>query len=298
MKHNLFDELPRTVRIRDMTLRDGLQSIKRVLSTESKLELYEALVSAGVRDLQVTSFVNAALVPQLADAAELWAAVSNRPERLSVLVANMRGFDRALAAGAREIEAVVSLSDTYNGKNARRSTRQSLDEINLMARHAQESGCKLTVALANSYHCVFEGWMKPSRVLDAIGELRQNGVLEIGICDTTGYATPDRVFHLSASVIELFPDMIFGTHLHDTRGRGIVNAIAALSAGITWFDTALAGLGGSLFAPGMGGNLSSETLIDTLTEMGIQTGINSRRIMEVGGLVQTMTRHATVATTS
>ena len=152
-KSSPFDGLPKTVRVRDVTLRDGLQSVSTVLPTQSKLELYHALVDAGVRELQVTSFVNPSLVPQLADAESLWTALSNRAERNSVLVANLRGFERALHAGAREMEAVVSVSETFNMKNARRTPRQSLDEIIIMAQRSKEAGCRLTVAVSNCYHC-------------------------------------------------------------------------------------------------------------------------------------------------
>ena len=282
---NPFDSLPRTVRIRDMTLRDGLQSLPAVLPTSAKLEIYDALTRAGVRDLQVTSFVNPARVPQLGDAEDLWRALAERPERKSVLVANMRGFERAVAAGAEEIEAVVSVSEAYNAKNAHRTVRQSLDEIAEMAGRAREAGTPLTIAMANCYHCVFEGRIDRTKVMAVVGELVERGVREIGLSDTTGFATPDHVHGLSAEARAAFPEVTFGAHLHDTRGRGVTNAVAALQAGIAWFDTALAGLGGSPFAPGVGGNLSTEAVVDTLAGMGIETGIDTGRIVEAGALV-------------
>jgi hydroxymethylglutaryl-CoA lyase len=276
------------VRVRDVTLRDGLQSVRTILPTESKLEIYDALVSAGISDLQVTSFVNPSRVPQLEDAEALWAALSKRPERRSVLVANARGFERATAAGANEIEAVVSVSETYNEKNAHRTRRQSLDEIRAMAQSPNRAGCTLTVGLANCYHCVFEGKIESGHVLEIVDELGVYGVAQIGLADTTGYATPDEVYDLSQMAMTSFPQYSFGAHLHDTRGRGVANAIAALAAGISWFDAALAGLGGSPFAPGVGGNLSLEALVDSLAAMGAQTGIDVRRIVEVGALVGTV----------
>jgi hydroxymethylglutaryl-CoA lyase len=284
---SLFPNTPK-IRIRDMTLRDGLQSLSTILPTESKIEIYNALVSAGVNDLQVTSFVNAARVPQLQDAEALWAALANEPERRSVLVANLRGFERATAARAKEIEAVVSVSETYNEKNAHRTTRQSLDEICTMARLSLAAGCRLTVALANCYHCVFEGNIESGRVLEIVDELNNYGIADIGLSDTTGYATPDQVYELSQMATASFPRIRFGGHLHDTRGRGLANAIAALAAGIEWFDAALAGLGGSPFAPGVGGNLSLEILADTFTAMGKRTGIDTKRIFEVGTFVGTV----------
>jgi len=291
MMTNLLGVLP-SVRVRDVTLRDGLQSLRAVLPTEAKLEIYNALVSAGVRDLQVTSFVSPSRVPQLGDAEAVLSALSTRPEHRSVLVANLSGFERAAAAGATEIEAVVSVSETYNGKNAHRTTRQSLDEIRTMARRAVEVGCTITVALANCYHCVFEGRMEPEKVLTIVDELDRYGIAQIGLCDTTGHATPDQVYDLSKQARASFPEVSFGAHLHDTRGRGMANAIAALMTGISWFDAALAGLGGSPFAPGMGGNLSLETLADTTSGMGVQTHIDVGRIFEVGALVGSIVNRA------
>jgi hydroxymethylglutaryl-CoA lyase len=171
-------------------------------------------------------------------------------------------------------------------KNVRRTIEQSLAEVAEMARRSKESGCVVSVSLANSYHCMFEGQIERAKVLAAICELSENGILEIGICDTTGYATPDHVYCLMANARTDFPKISFGAHLHDTRGRGLANAIAALNAGIEWLDAAVGNLGGSPFAPGMGGNLSLETLADTLAEMDIDTGINVQRVMEIGNLVR------------
>jgi hydroxymethylglutaryl-CoA lyase len=282
-----------SVRIRDVTLRDGLQSLRAVLPTQSKIDIYNALVSAGISDLQITSFVNPSRVPQLEDAEALCGLLSERPERRSALVANLRGYERAVAVSAKEIEAVVSVSETYNRSNAHRTTRQSLDEIKSMAQRSPEAGCTLTVGLANCYHCVFEGTIVPAKVLAIVDELSGYGIAQIGLSDTTGYATPDQVYDLSRQSLKSFPQVIFGAHLHDTRGRGLANAMAALMAGILWFDAALAGLGGSPFAPGMGGNLSLETLADSMASMGVPTGVDVKKIFEVGRLVGTVVdRHS------
>jgi hydroxymethylglutaryl-CoA lyase len=283
-----FESLPSKVRIRDVTLRDGLQSISTVIPTQSKLELHYALVDAGLRELQVTSFVNPRLLPQLGDAESLWAAVASRNVRNSVLVASPAGFDRAVKAGAREMEAVVSVSETFNMKNVRRAPRQSLDEIATMAERSREAGCRLTVAIANCYHCVFEGKTEPAKVFDVVSECNDYGIRDVLLCDTTGYATPDAVHSLSTEARTRFPVITFGTHLHDTRGRALANAIVALTAGIDWFDAALAGLGGCPFAPGVGGNLSLEMFVDTLHAMGTETGIDSDRLLKVGSSLSSL----------
>lgn len=282
---NPFRSLPRRVQLRDVTLRDGLQSLPRVLPLTTKLDIYNALASAGLTNLQVTSFVSSDRVPQLADAELFFASIRERPELKSVLVANMYGFERAIKARAEEIEAVVSVSEAYNEKNAHRTRRHSLNEITMMAKRSSEHGAALSVAIANCYHCVFEGTIEPNQVLSVMSELADHGVRKIALCDTTGYATPDQVYGLSSTALTSFRGIAFGAHLHDTRGRGIANAMAALTAGIDWFDAALAGLGGSPFAPGMGGNVSLESLTDTLSTMDIQTGIDWERLVEVGNLV-------------
>jgi hydroxymethylglutaryl-CoA lyase len=281
-----YDQIPRSARIRDVTLRDGLQSISTVLPTESKIQLHGLLVDAGVKHFQVTSFVNPIRVPQLADAESTWAVLSGRPQRNSVLVANIKGFDRAVKAGAIEIEAVASISNTFNLRNAKRTLRESLDEVFLMAAQSRNAGCSVTIALANCYHCFFEGHIQPERVLDVIGECREQGIREILLCDTTGCATPDQVYKLASNASAMFPDVSFGAHLHDTRGRALANAVAALMANVTWFDAAIAGTGGCPFTPGVGGNLSLEAVVDAFSEMGVETGIDPARMVQVGRLAR------------
>ena len=273
-----------TLRLRDVTLRDGLQNLDRVLATEAKLELYRALVAAGVSELQVTSFVNPARVPTLADAEALWASLVGAPERLSVLVANPRGLDRARASGVGEVEAVVSVSRTYNEKNAHRTPEQSMGEIARMAADARAAGIRFGAAVANAFHCFFEGDISPDATFDMVGRMAELGITEIGLADTTGHARPDRVWDLFDRARRHWPEVRFGGHTHDTRGRGLVNALAAVQAGAAWLDATLAGLGGSPFTAGVGGNLSIETAADALAGLGIETGVDPDRIVAAGEL--------------
>ena len=279
---NPWKTLPRNLRLRDVTLRDGLQNLDKVLPTEAKLALYRALVEAGVSELQVTSFVNPARVPTLADAEDLWAALKHRPQRLSVLVANPRGLTRALAAGAGEVEAVMSVSRAYNEKNAHRTPEQSLAEIVQMAAEARAAGIRFSVAVANAFHCFFEGDIAPALVIDTVGRLAELGIAEIGLADTTGGAQPDRIWDLFDAARRHWPAIGFGGHTHDTQGRGLVNALAAAQAGATWLDATLAGLGGSPFTAGVGGNLSIETAAEALAGLGIETGVDPDRVMAAG----------------
>lgn len=287
---NPWKALPRTLRLRDVTLRDGLQNLEKVLPTAAKLELYHALVAAGVSELQVTSFVNPARVPTLADAEDLWATLAPEPQRLSVLVANPRGLTRALAAGVGEVEAVISVSRTYNEKNAHRTPEQSLAEIAQMAAEARDAGIKFSAAVANAFHCFFEGDIAPALVIDTVGRLADLGLREIGLADTTGLAQPDRIWDLFDEARRLWPHVGFGGHTHDTRGRGLVNALAAAQAGAVWLDATLAGLGGSPFTAGVGGNLSIETAAAALAGLGIDTGIDPDRIVVAGELAGKLVR--------
>lgn len=281
--------LPSSVQVRDVTLRDGLQSIPQVLTLDEKQRLFGALIRAGVRELQVTSFVNPARLPQLADAPALWQAVRGRPERLNVLVANLRGYERAVQAGALDIEAVLAVSETYSQKNANRSRDQALGEVLDMLGRAQKDGASVCVALANTFHCVYEGDIHPDGVLELVGRLVESGAREVLLCDTTGHAQPDAVYALCGRTRQAFGQVRFGVHLHDTRGRGLVNAAAALAAGVEWFDAALGGLGGSPFAPGVGGNLSLELLVEMLHGMNIATGIDLDSARAAAALVSDLT---------
>jgi hydroxymethylglutaryl-CoA lyase len=291
--------LPDMVQLRDVTLRDGLQSVTTTLPLAEKLAIFTALLGAGVPELQVTSFVNPARLPQLADAPALWSAVQGegrdqgqeqrQSARLTVLVANARGYQRAVAASALDIEAVLALSESYSQRNANRSRAQALAEVREMLARARDDGARVCVALANSFHCVYDGVIHPDVVLTHVQQLAEAGVQEVMLCDTTGHAYPDAVQALCQQASQAFPQLRFGAHLHDTRGRGLVNAYAALTAGIRWFDAALAGLGGSPFATGLGGNLSLEQLVELLDGLGVRSGVQLAASLDAAALVRRLT---------
>lgn len=291
---NPFSQI-HTVHVRDVTLRDGLQSVPPVLPLTDKLRVFQALTRAGVRELQVTSFVNPARLPQLGDAEALWSTLSGRPERLNVLVANLRGYERAVRAGALDIEAVLAASETYSQKNANRSREQALQEVLDMLGRAEGDGARVCVALANSFHCVYEGDIDPALVMGLLHRLAESGAREVMLCDTTGHAHPQAVHALFERARRELPHVRFGAHLHDTRGRGLTNALAALLAGVDWLDAALAGLGGSPFAKGVGGNLSLERLVEMLDGMHVHTGIRLPEAEKAAELVTGLTHQPAVS---
>ena len=266
--------------IRDVTLRDGLQSIPEVLSTADKLALFDALAAAGLGAFQITSFVNPVRVPQTADAEAMYTASAARSADISgginVLIANLRGFERAVAVGAKSIDAVVSASDSYNRKNSARGNEESAREIENIIVRAKTMGVAVGVDLANCFHCFIEGEIPAAKVATLVKRFHAAGVERVWLSDTTGHATP-------ASVTALIEDCRgigapLGLHLHDTLGRAGDNALAGYRAGLRYFDAALNGIGGSPFTPGVGGNLSLETAAAVFSSAGIDPGFAADKL--------------------
>jgi hydroxymethylglutaryl-CoA lyase len=267
-----------TLLIRDVTLRDGLQNLPEILSTEDKLAILDALIDAGVKDFQLTSFVNTARVPQMHDAEQIYAEGVKRGLQPNVLVANLKGFERAVAAGVKSVDAVISASHTYQQKNSGRTILEAANEITIMLSRAAHAGCKVDIGLANCFHCFTEGQIDPEIVLALTRSFHDAGARTVWLSDTTGYATPNQVKDLIKKCRPIGVEL--GLHLHDTQGRAGENALAGYEAGVRRFDAVLSGLGGSPFTPGVGGNLSMETAQAVFTGAGIATGIDSAK-MEV-----------------
>ena len=260
------------LQIRDVTLRDGLQNLPEILSTKDKLGVLDALIDAGVKDFQLTSFVNPARVPQMADAEDMCAEGVKRGLTPNVLVANLRGFERAVEAGVKSVDAVLSASNAYNRKNANRTTIESANEIAIMLSRAAHTGCTVGIGLANCFHCFTEGQIDPEIVLALTRSFHDAGARTVWLSDTTGHAKPAAVAKLVESCAHIGVEV--GLHLHDTQGRAGENAMAGYNVGVRRFDAVLSGLGGSPFTPGVGGNFSMETAHAVFTAAGIGTGLN------------------------
>jgi hydroxymethylglutaryl-CoA lyase len=258
--------------IRDVTLRDGLQNLPEVLSTDDKLAILDALIAAGVKDFQLTSFVNPARVPQMYDAETMYAEGVKRGLNPNVLVANLKGFERAVAAGVRSVDAVISASNVYQQKNSGRTILESANEITIMLSRAAHAGCAVSIGLANCFHCFSEGNIDSEIVLALTRSFHDAGARTVWLSDTTGYATPEQVTKLVKQCMPIGVEL--GLHLHDTQGRAGENALAGYQAGVRRFDAVLSGLGGSPFTPGVGGNLSLETAQAVFTKAGIATGLD------------------------
>ena len=268
------------IHLRDVTLRDGLQDEKPI-ATADKLAVFDALVRAGVRDLELTSFVRADRVPAMADAPELAAVTAGADVERWALVLNQRGAQRAAEAGMDRLQFVVSVSPTHSQHNAGRTTDAGMDELDAIAA-ALPDGTRLEVTLATAFGCPYDGPVAPAAVLAAAERALATGASAISLADTIGTAIPNEVTALVRDVARLGAPV--GVHLHDTRGLGIANALAAIDAGAIRVDGTVGGLGGCPFAPGASGNLALEDLVHVLEESGVGTGIDLDALLDVARL--------------
>jgi hydroxymethylglutaryl-CoA lyase len=273
-------------------LRDGLQAIARTVPTDIKLTWLQALHAAGVREIEVGSFVPASLLPQLADTAELVAYARGIPGlTVAALVPNFKGALAAIEAGAHKITLPLSASESHSLKNLRRTHAQVLEEAGrigeLLRSLPPEQRPEFEGALSTAFGCTIEGVVPESKVVELAEKLMAAGCSEVGLSDTTGYANPAQVKRLTRAVwAAVGRDKLTGLHLHNTRGQGLANVVAALDLGLTTLDASLGGIGGCPFAPGASGNIVTEDLVFLLEAMGLRTGISIPKLLEVRRLVQ------------
>ncbi len=276
--------LPPAVVIRDVGPRDGLQP-ERPVAVADRLRLVEALVAAGVRRIEAAAFVSPRAVPAMAGAAEVMRAVPRSAGvRYAALVPNLRGAEMALDASVDELTVTISLSEAYNQRNVHMSVAESEAAIGQICAAAGTTPVDAVVSC--SFGSPYEGEVAPAAVAAMAGRLRDAGCAAVTCADTTGMATPRRV---EAVVDELGPDI--GLHLHDTRGTALVCAHTALQLGVTRFDTAVGGLGGSPFAAGATGNLATEELVALLDDLDVATGIDVERLVDAAALVAELVGH-------
>ena len=271
------------VNILDVTPRDGLQNEATQVSTADKLTLIEKLIDAGVRDIQATSFVHPRWVPQMADAEAVVAGLSRFPgARFSALVPNLKGYQRAVAAGIRYVEFVIAASESFNRRNLNRSMAESFELLNQVSREAERDHVEIRVGFSTSFHCPFEGKIPTAALVDAVHEAREQGPWRIALCDTDGMAFPDQVTEAVALIredLKILPGEL-ALHFHDTYGRGLANTFAGLQAGVREFDSTTAGLGGCPYCPGASGNLATEDLVAFLDGLGYETGIDIEKLLD------------------
>jgi len=269
------------VSVREVGLRDGLQSLQQVLSTEAKIAWLKAAHAAGLREIEVSSFVSPKLVPQLADAADVLQAAQALPGlTASVLVPNLRGAELALERGAAKLVFVVSASEAHNRANVRQSAAESLSDFARIGKLAAGEAA-LTGGISTAFGCTLQGAVDQARVVNMAVQMAELGASEIALADTVGYANPTAVRDLFGAVRSAMPGMPLAAHFHDTRGLGLANVVAALDTGVCAFDASLGGFGGCPYAPGATGNIATEDLVFLLESMGHTTGIDLDRLLAV-----------------
>jgi hydroxymethylglutaryl-CoA lyase len=268
--------------------RDGLQN-ETVVATAAKIELLDALSSTGLRRIEAVSFVHPAAIPQMADADEVWAGARHDPSvSYSALVPNVRGAQRALAAGFADLEVVISASNTHNLANVNRTTQESLDELSTLSDLVHQAGAALEGIVATAWGCPYEGDVPLERVVDVAADMIDRGVDSLAFGDTTGMATPVRVQRLVGAVRDRLPDAALLLHFHDTRGTALANVLAALQLGVTDYDASVGGLGGCPYAPGASGNVATEDVVHMLEDMGVATGVDLEALIDAARTAQAL----------
>lgn len=275
------------VSVYEVALRDGLQNERSVVPTAQKRQLLDALVAAGLRRIELTSFVSPKWVPQLADAEDLARAVTPPPGvTLSALVPNAKGLERALGSGLQEIAVFLSASETHNKKNVNKSVARTLEVFREIVPPALASGLRVRAYVSTVWGCPYEGAVDPGRAIAIATELSALGCYQISLGDTIGVGNPRQTRDIVRRALAALPADQVALHMHDTRGTALANVLAGLEEGIRTFDAAVGGMGGCPYAPGASGNLATEDLVFMLEGMGLVTGVDLDRLVAAGEIAE------------
>jgi hydroxymethylglutaryl-CoA lyase len=280
---------PRRVRIREVGPRDGFQNEPETIPTDEKVRLIDLLARTGLKRLEVTSFVRADVISQLADAEEVLDRIDPpRDVAISVLIPNEKGLENALRQRERfhEINVFLSASETHNRKNVNRSVGESLRDLEETIGAARDAGIRCEGVISTSFGCPYEGEVPPERVFEIAEQLRSFGCEEIAFGDTTGMANPRQVREFFVAAQDRLADVELTAHFHNTRGQGLANVLAALEQGIDSFESSFGELGGCPVPPGSTGNISTEDLVSMLEEMGVGTGVDLAKLIEASAEAQ------------
>jgi len=272
----------REISIVEVGPRDGLQSEPEILATDSKRQFIELAIDAGIRRLEVASFVHPKRVPQMADAEALIEVLPQRDDVSYIgLIMNERGLDRALTTRIHEIGMVVVASDTYNRKNQGVSSEESVAAWHAISTRAKENGLRANVMISSAFGCPYEGEVKVERVLELAKMVLESEPAELGIADSIGVGVPNQITDLLGAVAEVAGDTPLRCHFHNTRNTGLANAQAAVEAGVTYLDASIGGIGGCPFAPAATGNIPTDDLLYMLDRSGVKTGVDLEKIIAV-----------------
>lgn len=278
--------LPESVAVVEVGPRDGLQSLERAYPVETKVEMVETLADAGLRTIEVTGFVRPDVVPQLSDGEEVFARL-RRVEGCTyrALVPNRRGAERAVAAGADELLGLITASESYNRRNSNMSVADNLDQIGQIAAVAREAGRRIVVAIGVCMFCPYEGEIPESRVIEMIERMHAEGIDEYYVATSTGLDGPLKVQRLTSAILDRWPELTVGLHLHNTNGMALANALAAMQVGVSFFEGSICGIGGGIRMPyGMAhyGNIATEDLVHMCSEMGVDCGVELEPVLAAG----------------
>lgn len=284
--------LPSEVIICEAAPRDGFQAEHEWIPTEKKIEIVRLLASTGVKSMEITSFVHPKAIPQLRDAAEVVQAAQDlQGIKLRALVPNVKGAQRAIDAGIKKLKLMLSATDSHSMSNANCLVEAAMEGFKPIIELADRSGVVVGGSISVAFGCPYEGKVPLKRLATIIDRYQTMGIKEVSLADTTGMANPKQVYDILEELIKAFPAMTFSMHLHNTRGMALANAIAALQQGITHFDSSITGLGGCPYAPGATGNIATEDLVHAFEEMGVSTGIDVDRLLDVAKQVKGIIGH-------
>jgi hydroxymethylglutaryl-CoA lyase len=277
--------LPKKVTIIEVGPRDGLQNEKTFIPTEVKKQFISSLKSAGIKEMELTSFVSPKWVPQMSDAGEIVADCLDSETRNMVLAPNQRGVDRVLETNCKAVAVFVGVSNSFNKKNINKTTAESMEELKPIIKNLKAQHFFVRACISTSFYCPYEGKMNEDDVITLCSEFVQAGVDELSVADTIGMATPDESYSLFSKLKEAYPNILLTAHFHDTRKMALTNIFAALQAGVDRFDTSAGGLGGCPFAPGATGNVATEDVVYMLERMGIETGVDLDKLLQAVEIV-------------
>ena len=272
--------------------RDGLQNESRMVPTDDKVKLIDALSETGLRAIEITSFVNPKWIPQLADGAEVSRRIVRKPGLVySALVPNRQGLDAAIASGMKEVAVFMSASETHNKKNINKTIAQTLTAFRETVPPALAAGVRVRAYVSTVYGCPYEGAVDPAKAVELALALKELGCYQISLGDTIGVANPRQVHDVLSRVLAEIPKPEVAVHFHDTRGTALANILVAVEMGITTVDAALGGLGGCPYAPGASGNVATEDVVYMLEGMGVRTGVDLDRLVDCARLASTVVGH-------
>lgn len=286
--------LPVKINICEVGLRDGMQNESRLFSTEEKTSIVNRLIEAGFKVIELGSFMSPKAVPQMANTDELYKAVGNvEGVELRALIANKKGVERAIASGCKKVKLNVSASKAHNLANINMTPEESVAKFEESTNLARENDIEVSGSISMPFGSPWEGEIKVEDVEAIVEAYLDLGITEISLSDASGMAVPNQVYTICKSMMEKYPQVTWWLHFHNTRGLAIANILAAMEAGITNFDTSLAGLGGCPFVPGAAGNISTEDVVHMMDEMGIETGIDIVKTIELARELQEIVEGST-----